>query len=605
MLQYNEYGADWPDIPYQNFIEWMEDLSTQHAEKPFVKFRSGKQADFTIWSYAHYYTECKRVARGLCAAGLQKGDRVALWAENRPEWLAVWMGALIAGCSIVPIDYLVSEHEAVNIISITGAKAFFFSENKAGCTGRLKDAGLSVFVQLTGDAGAVRSSLDGAAGAAIITFAGNYAAFGADAAAQPLPPASAIEPAATASIVFTSGTTGFAKGVMLSHRAIIANTGAATRMLQPIDADVFIDVLPLHHTYPTTCSFLAPHSCGVPVILVERLVGEVVVRDIRDGGGTFLISVPLLYDKVMAAIKAKYMKTPFIIRFVLDLLRGKALSEAKKGNMAFGRKVFRFIRKKAGLDSIRIMVGGGGALNPETADFFDSFGFNIVHGYGMSENSPLISVNTEKHKRNVSVGLPVKYTDVHIVDKDDDTKVLSPFEHGEIVVTSPSIMLGYYKNPEATAEMFTPDGFLKTGDLGYLDNEGFIYINGRKKNLIVSTGGKNIYPEEIENHFANSRIISEILVLGRKDPARGGEFIFAVVVPNKETLAQDHGNKAEDEAFVKKQVKAEIEKVNRGLAPYKKISDFMLRSAEFEKNAQKKIRRFMYKDYEDPAKTPL
>ncbi|MDR2491464.1 MAG: AMP-binding protein [Spirochaetaceae bacterium] len=602
MLQYYEYGADWPDLPYQNFIEWMEDISTRHAGKPFIKFRSGKQADFTIWSYAQYYEECKRVARGLCAAGLGTGDRVALLAENRPEWLAVWMGALIAGCSIVPIDYLVSDHEALNIITITGAKAIFFSENKAGCIGSLKDSGLTVFVQLTGDGGVVQSRLDGAAH---LAYAGNYAGFAADAASQPLPPASSIEPHATASIVFTSGTTGFAKGVMLSHRAIIANTGAATRMLEPNDKDVFIDVLPLHHTYPTTCSFLAPHSCGVPVILVERLVGEVVVRDIRDGGGTFLISVPLLYDKVMAAIKAKYMKTPFVIRFVLDILRSRALSEANKGNMEFGRRVFRFIRKKAGLDSIRIMVGGGGPLNPATADFFDSFGFNIVHGYGMSENSPLISVNTEKHKRNVSVGLPVKYTDVRIVDKDDDVKVLPPFEHGEIVVKSPSIMLGYYKNPEATAEMFTPDGFLKTGDLGYLDNEGFIYINGRKKNLIVSTGGKNIYPEEIENHFAASRVIAEILVLGRKDPARGGEFIFAVVFPNKETLAADHGKKAEDGAFVKKLVKAEIEKVNRALAPYKKISDFMLRDSEFEKNAQKKIRRFMYTDYEDPSKTPL
>jgi long-chain acyl-CoA synthetase len=580
----------------------MEDISTRHAGKPFIKFRSGKQADFTIWSYAQYYEECKRVARGLCAAGLGTGDRVALLAENRPEWLAVWMGALIAGCSIVPIDYLVSDHEALNIITITGAKAIFFSENKAGCIGSLKDSGLTVFVQLTGDGGVVQSRLDGAAH---LAYAGNYAGFAADAASQPLPPASSIEPHATASIVFTSGTTGFAKGVMLSHRAIIANTGAATRMLEPNDKDVFIDVLPLHHTYPTTCSFLAPHSCGVPVILVERLVGEVVVRDIRDGGGTFLISVPLLYDKVMAAIKAKYMKTPFVIRFVLDILRSRALSEANKGNMEFGRRVFRFIRKKAGLDSIRIMVGGGGPLNPATADFFDSFGFNIVHGYGMSENSPLISVNTEKHKRNVSVGLPVKYTDVRIVDKDDDVKVLPPFEHGEIVVKSPSIMLGYYKNPEATAEMFTPDGFLKTGDLGYLDNEGFIYINGRKKNLIVSTGGKNIYPEEIENHFAASRVIAEILVLGRKDPARGGEFIFAVVFPNKETLAADHGKKAEDGAFVKKLVKAEIEKVNRALAPYKKISDFMLRDSEFEKNAQKKIRRFMYTDYEDPSKTPL
>jgi long-chain acyl-CoA synthetase len=166
-------------------------------------------------------------------------------------------------------------------------------------------------------------------------------------------------------------------------------------------------------------------------------------------------------------------------------------------------------------------------------------------------------------------------------------------------------MLGYYKNPEATAEMFTKDGYLKTGDLGYIDKDGFIFINGRKKNLIVSSGGKNIYPEEIESMFNGSRVVSEILVLGRRES--GGEIIFAVVVPNYEALAEDYPDKTpdKDSDFVDKLVKHEIEKANRLLPPYKKIANYTLRYAEFEKNAQKKIRRFLYKDYEDPKKTPV
>ncbi|MDR0552134.1 MAG: AMP-binding protein [Spirochaetaceae bacterium] len=580
MLDYKEYGGnppDWPDLPYANFAAFAKGMCEENAEKPYILYREGKQKDFDIWTYGRYYDECKRIARGLLAAGLQKGDRVVLWAENRPEWMAVWMGAAIAGCTIVPVDFLVSDHEALNILTITKAKAFFFSSRKTEFAAALAEKSPEVLtVCLTG-----------------------YIDFGAGAGLQALPEFADIDGNDPVSIVFTSGTTGFAKGVMLSHKGLIANVSAAINMLNPSKQDVFIDVLPLHHTYPTTCSFLAPFSRGIPVILVERLVGEVVIRDIKDGGGTFLISVPLLYDKVMAAINAKYQKTPMPVKFVLDILRKKALAEANKGNPDFGRKVFRFIRKKAGLDSINIMVGGGGPLNLITADFFDSFGFNIVHGYGMSENGPLISVNTARHKRNKSVGLPVKYTDVRIVDSNNDLKYLPPYEHGEIVVKSPSLMLGYYENPEATAEMFTKDGYLKTGDLGYLDTEGFIYINGRKKNLIVSTGGKNIYPEEIEAHFAESRVVGEILVLGRKDPARGGEFVFAVVYPNKETLAKDYGAKADDNEFVHKLVKTEIERVNRKLAAYKKISDFMLRDTEFEKNAQKKIRRFLYKEYEN------
>jgi long-chain acyl-CoA synthetase len=272
------------------------------------------------------------------------------------------------------------------------------------------------------------------------------------------------------------------------------------------------------------------------------------------------------------------------------LLRIIALAEAKKDRPEFGQKVFRFIRKKAGMHSLRIMVAGGGPLSPQTADFFDSFGFNIVHGYGMSENSPLISVNTPRHKRNVSVGLPVSYTEVKIVD-------VGPDGIGEIAAKSPSVMLGYFEDEAATKEVITQDGFLLTGDLGYRDEDGYIYIKGRKKNLIVNSGGKNIYPEEVEAHFNNSRLISEVLVVGRKEPAYGGEQIFAVVVPNFEAIKEDCPGLENNEDFIKNLMKKTIEEVNRTLPGYKKISGFTLRKEPFEKNAQQKIRRFMYKYY--------
>jgi len=331
---------------------------------------------------------------------------------------------------------------------------------------------------------------------------------------------------------------------------------------------------------------------GASTIIVEKLVGSVVVDDIRDAGGTFLIAVPLLYDKVKAAIEKGYKALPKPLQAVLNIFRNIALAEAKRGRIGFGQSFFKFIRKKAGLHSIRIMVAGGGPLNPVTADFFDSFGFNIVHGYGTSENSPLISVNTPWHKRNASVGLPVKYTEVKILDPNEEGT-------GEIAVRSPSVMLGYYNNPEATSEVITSDGWLKTGDLGYLDEKGFIYINGRQKNLIVSSGGKNIYPEEIEAHFCESRLVDEILIVGRKEKNYGGEQIFAVVVPNHTNLKNDYPGKEDDDAFVSALVKKEIENINRTLVGYKKITDFTIRREPFEKNAQHKIRRFLYKSYEN------
>jgi long-chain acyl-CoA synthetase len=572
MLDYEEYLAAWPDMPYPNFVAWLDGIEQKWRDKTALFYRSGKQKDFTTWSFTELAQETRRISRGLLAAGLVKGDRVALWAENRPEWMAVWLGAAIGGLVVVPIDFLVSEQECFNIIGITKAKAFFYSDKKQRFAASLAERKVPLSVCLCISGGGP---------------AGGFADFGKDAGAVPLPGAADIAETDPVSVVFTSGTTGFAKGVTLHHRGIIANTSAAVVSLRGFPSDVFINVLPLHHTYPTTCSFLAPFSCGASTIIVERLVGEVVVRDIKDAGGTFLIAVPLLYDKVMNAIHQKYQKLPALLRFFLDRLRGVALDQAKKGRIGFGRLVFGFIRKKAGLHSIRIMVAGGGPLSPKTADFFDSFGFNMVHGYGMSENSPLISVNTPWHKNNVSVGLPVKYTDVKIIDTNEEGV-------GEIAVKSPSLMLGYFENPEATSEVFTEDGYLKTGDLGYRDEKGFIFINGRKKNLIVTSGGKNIYPEEIEQSFEGSRVVGEVLVIGQREREFQGERICAVAVPHFEALAEDYPGRELDDRFLYEVIRGEIERINRTLVSYKKITDFTVRRESFEKNAQQKIKRFLY-----------
>ncbi|MDR1506114.1 MAG: AMP-binding protein [Treponema sp.] len=574
MLNWSEYTADWPDLSYPNFIALLDDIEKKWGEKTAIYYRAGKQKDFAKWSYIRFAGECRRVARGLVGAGFKKGDRVALWAENRPEWMVVWMASAIAGCVIVPIDYHISEEECRNIINITQAKAFFYSRRK------------EEFVR----------SLDMHAKLRICIDDGDdYAGFGGGNGI--LPAVSGLDRNTPVSVVFTSGTTGFAKGVTLSHGGIISNVSAAILALQPTSADIFINVLPLHHTYPTTCSFIAPLTLGGGTIIVDKLVGKVVIDDIRDAGGTLLIAVPLLYDKVKDALEGGLKKLPPPVKVVINMLRNIALSRAKKSKIGFGRVMLKFVRKKAGLVSMRMMVAGGGPLNPKTADFFESLGFNIFHGYGMSENGPLISVGTPLYKNNVSVGLPVKYTEVKIEDPDE-------YGVGEIVLRSPSLMLGYYENPQATKEVLTEEGWLYTGDLGYRDEKGFIYINGRKKNLIVSPGGKNIYPEEIEKNFDNSRVVGEILVIGRK--GESGESIFAVVVPNRDALSADYPGKVPKEGelgretldFIGGLVKKEIVKINRTLAVYKKISGFTLRQEEFEKNAQRKIRRFLYKEYE-------
>jgi long-chain acyl-CoA synthetase len=579
MLNPKDHAANRPDMPCLNFSAWLEAIASRWGAKTAFYYRSGKQKEFIQWSFARLAEESRRIGRGLLAAGLRRGDRVALSAENRPEWMAVWLGAAVAGLVIVPIDILFSDEECATLLKMTAAEAFFYSPRK-------RDFVAEFFAP--GGASGIPVKL-----AVCISPEDDpsFEAFGAEAGHQRLPAPEELAPEDPVSIVFSSGTTGFAKGIILSHRGILLNSKAAIHALRPGPADVFVSVLPLHHTYPTTCSFISPLSVGAATVIVEKLVGKVVIDDIRDAGGTYLIAVPLLYDKLMAGIQQGYNALPGIVRAILDSLRRKALEEARKGNVEFGRRVFRFIRKKAGLESISLMVAGGGPLNPKTADFFDSLGFSIVHGYGMSENSPLISVNTPRQKNNVSVGLPVQDTEVKILGKNEDGV-------GELAVKSPSLMLGYYNDPQASREAFTDDGYLKTGDLCSIDEQGFIFINGRKKNLIVSSGGKNIYPEEIEGRFDNSRVIAEILIVGRKEPDSGAEQIFAVAVPNLETLEEDYPGRELDDAFLHSLVKDEIDAVNRGLPVYQKVGGFILRREPFEKNAQRKIRRFLYKHYE-------
>ncbi|MCL2374616.1 MAG: long-chain fatty acid--CoA ligase, partial [Treponema sp.] len=432
MLKYSDYISDLPDNPNQNFAQLLDQVARDHADNDVILYRPGGQSDFTRWSFLRYAEESRRIAKGLLAAGLAKGDRVVLWAENRPQWMAIWMGAVIAGIVIVPVDFLASEKECLNIIKITRAKAFFYSRTKRDFAASLSGEGIAMSALVC-----ISPQNDGSEA--------EYYGFGKDCGGQTLPSADSIAADHPATIIFTSGTTGVAKGITLSHKNLIANASAAVRILEPNETDVFIDILPLHHSYTIIACFLAPVVCGIPTVIVEKPLGDAIRADARDANVTFFIGVPLLFDKFMAGAEKKISG---LKKLILKPIQKKALAEAKQGRIQFGREhsLLKKVRAKFDLGSVRMMVSGGGPLNPKTADFFDSLGFNMVQGYGMSENSPLISVNTHRHKRNESVGLPVSYTELEILEPNADGI-------GEISCASPSVMLGYFENEEATNEV--------------------------------------------------------------------------------------------------------------------------------------------------------
>jgi long-chain acyl-CoA synthetase len=578
---------DWP-----NFNYLLRDICSRFGDRVAFRYRSRGSKEFETWSYARLGREAAGLASFLFSRGLAQGDRVAIWSENRPEWGIAYMAAAAAGLVAVPIDALLSAEEVARVLRSAEVHAVIASGRFSSPLADLLPSVPSIRVAI---------GLDDAPEPGAGAFApwSEAVAFAFPSADLPAPETIASD--AAASIIFTSGTTGEPKGVVLSHSGIIANFDASIRSLPITQDDVFMCVLPLHHTYPTTCSLVSPLAVGAAITIVEKVVGKVIIDDVRDSGGTVMIAVPILYDKLAQAMLQGVRARKAPLRMAVASMRALSGAACALGLPALGRALFKGFRAQTGLGSLRLLVAGGGPLSASTARVFDEFGFTIVQGYGMSENGPLIAVNTPRYHDHRSAGLVVSRTKVRIAEANEDGV-------GEIQVTSPSLMKGYWRDEEATARIFTADGWLRTGDLGRIDSRGFIYITGRIKSLIVTAGGKNIYPEEIESRFELSRIAREVLVLGK--PGLSGkagselaaEEVAAVIVPDLEAIAADYGEAtAKNASAVLELVKAEVERINRGLPPYKKISDFFVRSDEFEKTSSRKIKRYLYRTWDSAA----
>jgi len=574
------YFADRPDIDYPHFRLLIEDVTRRFPNNTAFRMRAENDS-FTELSYAVVYRHIRILAAYLVQAGIRKGDRVGLISENRTEWVISYLAAVYAGIIIVPFDIHTSLDGLSTFASFADLSALLYSGKYRAAAERMSAA-------------AERCSINVCFDSKQETVQIPKEQLYSDILAQEdllfremeLDDLAEHDPAA---IIFTSGTTGSPKGVTLSHHGIIANVNASIMSLPIDEKDNFVAVLPFHHTYPTTCSFISPYTVGGSVTIVDKIAGPRIISDIKDTGGTILIGVPLLFDKLKKGIGSKLNQLPAAVRMLLGFMK-TAVRIGSVVRLNLGIPLFKGFREKAGLSSVRLLVSGGGPLSAPTAAFFQELGFRIVQGYGMSENGPLITTNTEKYFNNHSAGLPVKYTDIRIADPDHRGI-------GEIEVTSPSLMLGYFRNPEATSEVFTSDGYLKTGDLGCFNKEGFLFISGRSKNMIVTSGGKNVFPEEIEALFPENSPIAEVLIMGQKTGKDLGERVIAVCVPDFELLKETSGGSLPDEDRIEKLIREEISRINRSLESHKKIEKVYLRKEEFEKTASDKIKRFLYREY--------
>lgn len=384
------------------------------------------------------------------------------------------------------------------------------------------------------------------------------------------------------SILFTSGTTGVSKGVMLSHRNLCTDILIAQTYLEVCPEDIFFSVLPIHHTYECTCTMLEGMFMGASMAFCRGL--KYITKDMQAVKPTFLLAVPLIYEKFYNTIQKtlkkqgqdKLVNTLFAINNVTSKIGiNVAKPIAKKIMAQFGGNIDMFI-------------AGGARVDPKVLAFFRSMGIPCLQGYGLTETSPMVALNPDqwKYMRNESAGKLFQFTECKIVDKDEDG-------NGEICFRGPMVMLGYYKNPEATAACME-NGWFHTGDIGHLDANNYIYITGRKKNVIIAANGKNVFPEELEELIARSPYIEECMVWAdEQNPDRMLRGIYVTLRPDRENVKEFLGDKAEDESAVLALMSSEIDKLNSQWPDWKRVKHIVLKKSEFNKTTGMKIRRFV------------
>lgn len=526
-------------------------------------------------SYREAYGTILGLAGAFLAAGISPGDRIAVTGKNSPEWAIAYLATLAAGGTVVPIDYQLHDAEIRNLIVASGAKLLAVDAERYDA---LSDA-------VPGTAYGLARGLP----SYVLDVAQDRLPEAWSNGAPPPVPVSRTG-SDLAAIMYTSGTTGRPKGVMLTHENFVADCFLAQANLAIYHTDVFYALLPIHHSYSMLAVFIESFSVGAETVFGKRIAITQILHDLRTAGVTMFLGVPLLFNKLIAGILRGVREKGALVYGIIRTLMGISGLVKKMTGINPGKKLFHSVLEKASLSTIRICISGGGPLAPSVFRKYNQLGIDFVQGYGLTETSPILTLNPIDHYKEQSVGRVIPRAEMKIIDPDHRGA-------GEIAVRGPMVMQGYYEMPEETAEVFTDDGFFRTGDVGYLDGENYLYLTGRAKNLIVSEGGKNVYPEEIENAFQLYGEIDQILVRGYQENRHDRvEQIEALVHPDRDFFAAGAPGAAEDGSAlpaegIEARIRAIVAEVNKRLQPYQRISRVQILSEAMEMTSTKKIKR--------------
>ncbi len=538
---------------HRDLNELIEAAAEAHGQRAALRMAGERKERF---SYGELREWAGKVALFLHAAGVQKGDRVLLAGENRPEWPICWFGIILAGGAAVPVDAKLSAAEVENLARSAGAKVALLSEETA--------AGLGELLARWREQGATRPALFSEA------LAGG-------------PPAELprqASPDDLAAVIYTSGTTGTPKGVMLTHRNFTSLVAKLSGLFDLGPGDGLLSVLPLHHTFEFTCGLLVPLSRGCEIEYLDELTADRLGEALESGRITAMIGVPALWALLHRRITQEIAARPGLVEQAFDLLRGANRKLRAETDLNLGKWLLWPVHKKMG-GRLRILVSGGSALSPEVQAAFHEMGFDLYEGYGLTEAAPVLSVSTPGDGPSTgNVGRPLPGIELRIHEPDAAGV-------GEVLARGPNVMLGYLQGgggAPAVDEVRTAEvlqgGWLHTGDLGRLDAQGRLTLVGRKKDVIIDADGKNVYPDELEELYQEPDLVKELSIVGL--PEHGGEKVAMLLVPEWKDRPRDE---------VMRRIGEHLRQVSAGLPFYKRVKVWHWTEGELLRTSTRKVKR--------------
>ncbi len=552
----------------ENIKDMLKKSGEQFGDRPAYIYKTEVEGKFRVITHKEFREEVDCLGTALINLGL-KDKRIAVISENRYEWGMAYLATVCGTGVVVPLDKSLPENEIESLINRSEVEAIFYSKKYDDVMNRLNEEDSTkikyfISMDLEEKQQNVYSQKELVKQGKKLLEDGNREFLDA-----------AIDNEKMGIMLFTSGTTAQSKAVMLSHKNIASNLMDIASVIKIDENDTFLSFLPMHHTFECTVAFLYAMYKGAATAFCEGI--KHIAENIKEYQITAMISVPILYEnmykRLMKAIEKqgkmeKVQKgikiTQFLLKFGIDIRR----------------KVFKDIHSNFG-GKLRLFVAGGAALDPETEKGFNQLGIKMLQGYGLTETSPVIAAEDDKYTRLGSIGKAFPSLEVKLADVNEEGV-------GELMVKGPTTMLGYYNNEEATKETIEPDGWLHTGDLARIDKDGFIFISGRKKFVIVLKNGKNIYPEELETLVNKIEGIKESFVYGL--PEEDGDYkICAKLQYDRDIMRQVYNVSTEEE--VKEVLLKEIKKINKTMPPYKYIRDILVTEEDFIKTTTQKIKR--------------